>query len=315
MYEMSMDHDVIVIGGGIAGQSAALMLGRAHVSVAVIDDRDAALYGGETHNMLTNDGKSKSEILAEGAEDLARYPAITRRTDRAERVEKDAIGYAVTLASGEELTAGRVVFAMGYHYSAGATGIDGFDERFGQDIFTCPYCHGFEYTDRRIALIGSTEHDGQFLRLLNNWSSQLSYLRHGGPAPDGAFPDLPGNLIVDERVSRIDGPPGAPVIILESGRRIETDVVFMADLPGDNSWGLIDGLGIDRGLHPITGKPIYKTDAVGRTDLRDVFIIGDTRTGFSGLSGAANEGMLAGFMMTNDIIEARSEVGGTRQAV
>lgn len=316
MYEMAVDHDVIVIGGGIAGQSAALMLGRAHVSVGLIDDPDTAVYSGETHNMLTNDGKTKSQILAEAGDDLARYPTIIRHSTRAEAIEKDACGYAVTLTSGEVLTTAHLIFAMGYHYPANAMKIGGFDERFGGDIFTCPYCHGFEYTDRRIALIGSSTHDGQFLRLLSNWSSQLTYLRHDGPNLDtDAFSNSPGNLLVDDRVSRLDGPLGAPVVVLEDGRRIETDVIFIADLPGGNRWSLIEGLGIEREPHSITGKPVYKTDAVGRTDLRDVFIIGDTRTGFSGLSGAANEGTLAGFMLTNDIIESRSSAGAIRQVV
>lgn len=313
---MQTDHDVVVVGGGVAGQSAALMLGRAHVNTGLIDDPGAAVYSGETHNMLTNDGRTKAEIVSDGAEDIGRYPSVASYRDRVDAVEKDAFGYLLTLAGGRQVSTSRIVFALGYRYPTGAMGIDGFDERFGTDVFTCPYCHGFEYTDRRIALIGSTATDGHFLRLLQNWSSTVSYLRHDGPGAEAeGFPELSGGVFLEERVARIEGAEGAPVAVLESGRRVESDVLFVADMPGDNTWPQIDALGIERGLHPVTGKAVYKTDAAGRTDLRDVFVIGDARTGFSSLTGAANEGMVAGFMLTNDIIEARSKAKGQTRMV
>jgi thioredoxin reductase len=307
MYQIDTDFDVAVIGGGVAGQSAALILGRAHVSVCVIDDAEAAVYRGESHNFLTNDGKTKAAILAKGAAELARYPAVAQRQGRVAGIEKDALGYTLILAGGEEITVARVILAMGYRYSAGALGIDGFDERFGQDVFTCPYCHGFEYTGRHIAMIGSNPRDGHFLRLLSNWSAQITYIRHDGPDASGeSFSDLPRARVANARAARIEGALGAPFVVLEDGARVAADVIFIADLPGDNTWPLIDALGIARGLHPITGKPVCKTDPTGRTDLRDVFVIGDARTGFSTLAGAAHEGMIAGFMLANDVIEARA---------
>ena len=317
MYRMDTDFDVVIVGGGVAGLSAALILGRSHVSVCVVDDADAATYVGESHNFLTNDGETKASIVAKGAAELERYPKVEQRAGRVSAIERDAFGYTLSLRDGGEISTPRVIFAPGLSYPRNALGIAGFDERFGRDVFTCPFCHGFEYTDRRIALIGSNPNDGHFAKLLSNWSSDVTYLRHDGPdAGEEGFSELPGDRLIDERVTAIEGEPGAPAAVLVDGRRVEADVIFVADLPGEGRWPLIDSLGVARGLHPITGKPVYKTDQVGRTDLGDVFIIGDARTGFSTLSGAANEGMIAGFMVTNDVIEARGRVEApTRIAV
>ena len=79
----------------------------------------------------------------------------------------------------------------------------------------------------------------------------------------------------------------------------------MSDLSGTGLSPLAESLDIEKGLHPQTGKVMFQTDATGSTPLGDVFLIGDARTGFSTLAGAANEGMVAGYMLSNEIIEAR----------
>ncbi len=311
MYNSDVDYEVAVIGGGLSGLGAALTLARSRVSVVVIDDKDAALYKGVAHNFITNDGRAKADIIAGGMADLGRYPDATQYHARAVAIERDAFGYEISLSDGKVILSRRVIFALGYGYEKNAMGIDGFDERFGQDIFTCPYCHGYELSDRRIALIGTNERDGIFLKLLSNWTSQLHYISHAGPATSKLgmnFASVSEGIALDGKAVRVEGQIGSPVVTLDDGRRIEADAVYVGDLPFQNNSALIDALGIERGLHPMTGKAMYKTDATGRTDLGDAFIIGDARTGFSTLVGAAHEGMIAGVMLANDIIETRHRV-------
>lgn len=310
MYQIDTDHEVAIIGGGVAGLSAALILARARIPICVIDDPEGAVYRGEAHNFLTNDGETKARIVGKGAAEVARYPAAEQRRARVTSIENDTLAYELTLSDGTEVSSKRLIFAPGFCYPAGAMGIDGFDARFGQDIFTCPYCHGYEFVNRKIVLIGATERDGDFLRLLSNWSADLHYITHDGieaKALGPSYSRFSSGRAIEGRVARIEGVTGAPIAVLEDRRKVSADVFFVADLPYDTSWPIIDALGVKRGLHPITGKPVYKTDQTGRTDLGNVFIIGDARTGFSTLSGAAHEGMIAGFMLINDIIEARTK--------
>ncbi len=310
MYELTADHQVAIIGAGIAGMSTALMLARARIDVCVIGDPDRAFYAGPTHNFLTHDGRSKQAILAAAAADVDAYPSVTRINSEVVAVDKDAIGYGLRLANGGELTARRLVFAPGFRYPSGITGIDGLDPRFGQDVLTCPYCHAYELSDLRLVLIGTGERDRDFFRLLSNWTADLHYITHDGPSAaemDAVVGRVSQGRIVDGRVRAIEGEIGRPVLKLDDGTEVEARAIYMADLPGSASWPIIDALGIERGLHPMTGKAIYKTDQAGRTDLGDVFIIGDARTGFSTLVGAAHEGIIAGFMLANDIIEERTK--------
>lgn len=313
MYQIETDYEVAVVGGGTAGLSAALMLARARMPVCVIDAPGGTSYDGETHNWLTNDGTDKAAILAEGRAEVARYPDAAFRDDRVTGVDRDAFGYTLTLEAGETVEVKRLVLSTGAAWSPDATGIEGFDARFGTDIFTCPYCHGYEYADRRIALIGTAEQDADFAKLLSNWTGALDYISHEGPAAETVGPvlkRLSSGRAHSGRVVRIEGEAGAPVCILDDGSEIAADALFLSDRPGAEFSPLAEALGIEKGVHPQTGKVVFKTDAAGRTPLGDVFLIGDARTGFSTLSGAANEGMLAGFMLCNDVIESRLRDAG-----
>lgn len=313
MYQIEADHEVAIVGGGTAGLSAALMLARARVPVCVIDAPGGTSHDGETHNWLTNDGADKAAILTEGQAEVARYPDATFREDRVTGAERDGFGYTLSLASGGTVEAKRLVLSTGAAWKPDATGIEGFDERFGRDIFTCPYCHGYEQADRRIALIGTGEQDADFAKLLANWTGALDYISHDGPAAEAVAPALErlsSGRAFSGRVARIEGEAGAPVCILDDGSEVAADAVFLADRPGTELSPLAETLGIEKGLHPQTGKVVFKTDAAGRTPLGDVFLVGDARTGFSTLAGAANEGMLAGFMLSNDVIESRLRDAG-----
>ena len=313
MYQIETDHDVAIVGGGIAGLSAALMLARARIPVCVVDAPGESVYDGPTHNWLTNDGADKAALLARGRAEIESYPDVTIREDRVTGVDRDAFGYTLSLASGDEIEADKLVLSPGLSLTAGATGIDGFDERFGRDIFTCPYCHGYEQADRRIALIGTAEQDAMFAKLLSNWSGTLDYVAHDGPSAEMVAPvleHLSSGSAHPGRVVRIEGEPGAPICVLDNGTEVAADVLFLSDLPGAGLSPLAESLGIEKGLHPQTGKVVFKTDATGRTPLGDLFLIGDARTGFSTLAGAANEGMVAGFMLSNEIIEARLKDAG-----
>lgn len=318
MYQIKTDYEVAIVGGGTAGLSTALILARARIPVCVIDAPGPGSYAGETHNWLTNDGAKKSDILVEGLSEVDSYSDATLREDRVTGVERDAFGYTLTLSSGDVIEARRLVLSTGANWAPGATGINGFDQRFGQDIFTCPYCHAYEYSDRRIALIGTGEQDSNFLKLLSNWTSDLSYISHDGPETtklSGVLGQVSKGEAHSGRVIRIEGEPGAPRCILEDGTEVDADVVFLSDVAGIELPPLAEALGIEKGLHPQTGKVVFKTDAAGRTPLGDVFLVGDARTGFSTLAGAANEGSIAGFMLCNDVIEARlKEVGVSADA-
>lgn len=309
MYATESDYEVIIVGGGVSGLSAALLLARSCVRVCLISDASKNMYKGKTHNFLTNDGETKEAIEAKGRLEIENYSGATMLEGTVSNVTRGTLEYGIELSSNKFLTAKKVIFAMGFRYPYDSTGIEGFDARFGLDVFTCPYCHGYELINRRIILIGTSDNDVPFARILSNWFNDVVYITHKGMSREefeSGVSGVQGLSIAAGVASEISGKIGSPLVALSDGADIKGDSIFLADLDGSaSSWPLIDSLGIERGLHPLTGKAIYKTDAVGRTDLGNVFIIGDARTGFSTLAGAAHEGMIAGYMVTNDIIDER----------
>jgi thioredoxin reductase len=139
--------DVLVVGGGPAGLSAALFLARACKSVIVCDGgtpRNARATG--VHGYLGSDGVPPSELRARGIAELARYSSVTYREARIAGIDRRGADLVASFGRGEEIAARRVLLATGIVDSLPK--LPGFVEQWGKDIFDCPYCHGYEHRAR-----------------------------------------------------------------------------------------------------------------------------------------------------------------------
>src|SRR5690606_25858766 len=137
-------YDVVVVGGGAAGLSAALVLGRARRRTLVVDagePRNAP--SAHMQGYLSRDGMSPAGFLAVGREEIARYGVELVRG----RVTDVARGedFAVSLEDGREVRARRLIVATGLRDEL--PGVPGVAERFGRDVLHCPFCHGWEVRD------------------------------------------------------------------------------------------------------------------------------------------------------------------------
>src|SRR3954464_12559788 len=147
-------YDVIIVGAGPAGLSAALILGRARRSVLVCDSgnpRNAASHA--LHGYLTRDGISPREFLALGRRELEPYETVSLRHIPAIDAERDQNGrFRVTLADGAVTHARKLLVATGV--CDNLPDIPGFAELYGRSVFHCPYCDGWEVRDQPLALYG-----------------------------------------------------------------------------------------------------------------------------------------------------------------
>src|SRR5688572_1183147 len=145
-------HDVIIVGGGPAGLSAALVLGRCRRKVLLVDAgeprnaRSSALHG-----YLTRDGIRPLDLLQIGRDELRKYE-IEFRQGRVDDVEPAAGGFRVSLAGGRTVDALMVLIASGVRDHL--PDIPGLDDCFGLTVHHCPYCDGWEVRDRTLAVIG-----------------------------------------------------------------------------------------------------------------------------------------------------------------
>ncbi len=164
-------YDVVIVGGGPAGLSAALMLGRCRRRVLLIDSghpRNAASRA--LHGYLTRDGIPPCELLRLGREELAKYNLECRAATVTAARPCDGT-FEVDLGDGSTLRARKLLLATGVVDKLPA--IPGMQECFGRSVFHCPYCDGWEVRDRPLAVYGKGRAGIGLSLALRNWSSDV----------------------------------------------------------------------------------------------------------------------------------------------
>ncbi|MGW7647770.1 NAD(P)/FAD-dependent oxidoreductase [Streptomyces bobili] len=168
-------YEVIVIGGGAAGLSAGLVLGRSRRHTLVVDagePRNAP--AAHMQGYLSRDGMSPAEFLATGREEIARYGVELVR-DRAVDATRDD-GFTVTLAGGRTVRARQLVVATGLKDELPP--VEGLAERFGRDVLHCPYCHGWEVRDQAFGVLATSPMSVHQALIVTQWSKDVTLFLH-----------------------------------------------------------------------------------------------------------------------------------------
>jgi thioredoxin reductase len=285
--------DVIVIGGGPAGLSAALMLGRARRRVVVCDagtPRNAQSHA--LHGFLSRDGVPPAELLRCGREEVRRY-GVEWRAERVVAVTGRDAGFDVALASGERLQGRKLLIATGV--SDDLCVIDGFAQCYGVSVHHCPYCDGWEWRDGRIAVLGAG-HAGAALSLsLLTWSADVRLFTNGPPRLRPAARkrlDARGLIVHDEPVAALDHVDGRlQAVRLRDGNRVPCDTLFFTS--GQRQQ---DSLAARLGCE-FTRKGTVRTDRYGQTCVPGVFVVGDASFDVQFVVVAAAEGAKAAVLI------------------
>ncbi|MDH2392519.1 NAD(P)/FAD-dependent oxidoreductase [Streptomyces sp. HNM0663] len=176
-------YDVVVVGGGAAGLSGALTLGRARRSAVVVDagePRNAPAEG--VHGHLGREGVDPRELLAVGRSEVRRYGGEFRDA-LAMAVERcDDGGFRVVLDDGGAVRGGRLLVATGL--ADELPEVPGLAALWGRDVLHCPYCHGWEVRDQPIGVLATGPLAVRQALLWRQWSDDVTYFRHTGPEPD-----------------------------------------------------------------------------------------------------------------------------------
>ena len=175
--------DVVIVGGGPAGLSAALVLGCSRRRVQILDTgepRNAPSSG--AHGFFSRDGVEPRELLRIGREQLQPYGDVEYREARVVSVRGFDGAFEVVLENGESLSARKLLLASGVSDELPET--PGFRKFWGKGVFHCPYCHGWEVRDRPLAALNSGEAAAEHAAMVLNWSPDLVLLTDGSPGPD-----------------------------------------------------------------------------------------------------------------------------------
>src|SRR5829696_5717305 len=167
------DYDVVVVGGGAAGLSAALVLARARRTVAVVDaggPRNAPAT--HMHGFLSRDGMPPHDLVEAGRAEVADYGG-SLIDDTVVGVEP---GFHVRLASASQLRTRRILVATGLRDEL--PDVPGVRERWGRDLLHCPYCHGYEVRDQPLGVLGGAPEAVQHALLVRQWSPDVILFSH-----------------------------------------------------------------------------------------------------------------------------------------
>lgn len=212
------NYDVIIVGGGAAGLSAALVLSRARRRVVVLDagsPRNAP--ASHMQGFLSRDGMPPAELLAAGRREVEGYGGVlvTATVDQLSALPGPEVSFVARIADGTSLHGRRVVITTGMHDVL--PDIPGLAERWARDVLHCPYCHGYEVRDRPLGVIWNGPATPGYAQIVRQWS------------PDVVLFSPPGTLSETQReelMARAIGIVGGDVTRIEvSGDRLTGVVV------------------------------------------------------------------------------------------
>jgi thioredoxin reductase len=289
-------YDVVVVGGGAAGLSAALVLGRARRRVAVVDagaPRNAP--AAHMQGFLSRDGMPPADLLVAGRAEVAGY-GVELVEDQVVGVE---VGFSVRLAGERVLQARRILVATGVYDELPE--IPGVRERWGRDLLHCPYCHGWEVRDQPIGVLGTLPGSVQHALLVRQWSDDVAFFAHtyNLTAAERVQLEARGIRIVRGEVARlVVEDDRLTAIELTGGQVIARTAVFIRPGNVPHADGLLTGLGCD-----VDDTGFVAVDATGRTSTPGVWAAGNVVDPRAQVITSAGAGSAAAIAINADLVE------------
>jgi thioredoxin reductase len=279
--------DVVIIGGGPAGLSAGLTLGRFRRSVLICDGqhpRNAKSTG--VHGFLSRDGIHPQELLQIAREQLTPYSTVQIRAQEVIDIVQSDGTFNVYLQDGTCESTKKVLLATGVKDILPS--IEGIDALFGQSVFHCPYCHGWEARDKAIAIVANGDTAIHFSKLLHSLSRDLVICTNGSPeigSSERLQLDRLGIQIIETPILRLKRQDA----ILEGleftdGRTLQRDVIFVRPAQQQHS-PLPAKLGCT-----MTAQGYVNVDEQGKTSIDGVYAAGDLASPMQQVVHAASRG-------------------------
>jgi thioredoxin reductase len=293
-------YDVMVIGGGAAGLSAALVLSRARRRVLVIDagaPRNAPAT--HLHGYLSRDGIPPAELLAAGRHEVTSYGGDLVEGTVTDLVPDGRSGFWALLGGAQRISARRVLVTTGLRDEL--PDIPGLLDRWARDVLHCPYCHGYEVRDRQLGVLGGTAGAVRYAQVVRQWTDDLVYF-----TPPDVLTAAERTLLLARAIGVVEGTIDELVIDdadrlrgvqMQDGCVIPRDALFVPPRFIPNSTLLVD-LGCE-----VDAEGWVAVDNTGRTSVPGVWAAGNVVDPRAQVITAAGAGSAAAIALNADLVE------------
>ncbi len=297
---MEQLQDAIIVGGGPAGLSAALILGRARKHVLIIDEelpRNRVTQ--ESHGFLTRDGITPADFRQIAREQISRYPTVQFAKDTVIAANGSDGQFEVVTSQGHTYTSKKILFTVGMKDRPLA--ISGLQEVYGKSAFVCPYCDGWELRDQKLALIVSGATALHLAKTVSGWTSHFTICTNG--MNDWTAEEH--EELINHQISIIDSPiqhiHSASGIVehiqFEDGHSLLcTGIFFTPELvAGSDVPQMLGCESADTGMIIV--------DEFGKTNIPGVYSAGDSASRKYQVVAAAASGSMAGISINSELLE------------
>lgn len=288
-------YDVIVVGGGPAGLSAALTLGRGLASTLVIDeDKPRNQVTMESHGYLTQDGLTPAAFKVNAQKDLEKYEDISLVTDRVVNIEQKNDYFEIT-TNQQTYQSRQILLATGLKETYPE--IKNFADFYGKSVFYCPWCDGYELRNRKLAVMVDEMSIHHMPMLLSNWTNDLLVCTDG---LDILTDDIKASLAnkgftySEQPIREMIGTSGQiEKLFFGDGTFAEVEGMI-ARMTWDTNYDFIQNLKLNRG-----DQNEFVTDQFGESSTPGIFIAGEAKRNFAGqlINAAADGADVAKFMI------------------
>ncbi|WP_438003047.1 NAD(P)/FAD-dependent oxidoreductase [Sorangium sp. So ce321] len=299
-----MNQDVVIVGGGPAGLSAALTLGRGRKKVLLCDGgvpRNAA--ADQIHNFVTRDGTPPREFRRIAREQLGAYPSVSLRDAAVVDVAREGELLRVRTDDGAEHLTRRVLLTVGVVDEVpdipGARGL------WGHSIAQCPYCHGWEVRGLPWGVLAPSAKLAEWALLLTGWTDDLVVFSEGADLP----PDVVARLsqarvrVEPRRIRRLLGETQLEAVELEDGARLARRMLFMH--PRQRPAPLVERLGL-----ALDEQGFVRVDDQKQSSMAGVHVAGDATTPLQAAIVASSAGVMAAALLNHALTVEAALQGG-----
>jgi len=291
-------YEVIIIGGGFAGASAALTLGRLKRSVLMLDSGSPCnRYSDAVHNLLLSEGVSPNDAKDGFKKSLSGYPTVTCREDAAASLERGDGIWTIATASGAAFTALRVLFCTGL--ADRLPPVPGMEACWGKTVLHCPYCHGYEMRGTVGIATSSVDESLALASVLH--SLGLKMVLFTAPAPEltesqARLVNKLGVLLTEGTLAALHHDHGKlRAVLLADGRQAALDYLYIGSVAVQHS-----DLPVRAGCE-LTDRNLIRINDFHETSVPGIFAAGDCCSTIRYASAAMASGNIAASFIHQDL--------------